>query len=218
MGKTSGIPRFLEVPIALCGLILFLPLLIIVSILVKITSPGPIFFFQQRFGLNGKIFTLYKFRTMKVEQSGLLVTAATDDRITKIGRILRKTKFDELPGLWNVVSGDMSFVGPRPEVLQLVDLTNLLWQKTLTVRPGITDPVTLRLRNEEDLLAKVEDKEEFYKDTLQPYKLDGYVKFVDKKSFKNDVVIILKTLKAVVAPKSIPPPNIEEIEKGVFEF
>lgn len=216
MGK--GIPRFLEIVIAFGGLILLSPILLIVAVLVKITSPGPIFFCQKRVGLNGKEFTLYKFRTMKVQQSGPLVTAASDDRITKIGRILRKTKFDELPELWNIMLGDMSFVGPRPEVPQLVDLNDLKWQKILTVRPGITDPVTLRLRNEEDLLARETDKEKFYHDTLQPYKLQGYVNFVDKKSFKTDVIIIFKTLKAVVLPRSIPPPSLEEIKAGFVEI
>lgn len=218
MEKKGGIPRFLEIIIAFGGLILLSPILLIVAILVKITSPGPIFFCQRRVGLNGKEFTLYKFRTMKVQQSGPLVTAASDDRITNIGRVLRKTKCDEIPGLWNVVSGDMSFVGPRPEVPQLVDLNNSMWQKTLTVRPGITDPVTIRLRNEEDLLAQADDKEEFYRKTLQPYKLDGYVQFVEKKSFKNDVSIILKTLKAVVAPKTVPPPSLEEVKGGFVEI
>lgn len=214
----SGIPRFLEILIALSGIILLLPILIIIAILVKLTSPGPIFFLQKRVGLNGKHFTLFKFRTMRVQQSGPLVTAASDNRITTIGRILRKTKCDELPGLWNVVWGDMSFVGPRPEVPQLVDLDNLLWKKTLTVRPGITDPVTLRLRNEEDLLAAVDNKEEFYQTVLQPYKLEGYVKFVNKKSFKNDLIIIFKTLKAVISPNSAPPPSLEEIKAGFAEI
>lgn len=217
MEAKVGIPRFLEIIIAFGGLISLSPLLIIAAILVKISSSGPIFFCQRRVGLNGKEFTLYKFRTMHVQQKGPLVTASSDNRITGIGRILRKTKCDELPELWNIISGDMSFVGPRPEVPQLVDLTNSLWQKILTVRPGITDPVTLRLRNEEDLLAKEEDKENFYQDTLQPYKLKGYVNFVDKKSFKNDVVIILKTLKAVVLPGSVPPPTLEEIKGGFIE-
>lgn len=218
MEKKGGIPRFLEIIIASGGLFLLSPILFIVAILVKITSPGPMFFCQRRVGLNGKEFTLYKFRTMKVQQSGPLVTAASDSRITSIGRILRKTKCDELPGLLNVVRGDMSFVGPRPEVPQLVDLSDLMWQKTLTVRPGITDPVTIRLRNEEDLLAQADDKEEFYRKTLQPYKLEGYVQFVDKKSFKNDVSIILKTLKAVVAPKTVPPPSLEEVKGGFVEI
>lgn len=218
MEKKGGIPRIIEILIAFGGLVLLSPILLVAAILVKITSSGPIFFCQKRVGLNGKDFTLYKFRTMRVQKSGPLVTAATDNRITGIGRILRKTKLDELPGLLNVIRGDMSFVGPRPEVPQLVDLTNSMWQETLTVRPGITDPVTIRLRNEEELLASAEDKDEFYRKTLQPYKLDGYVKFVNKKSFKNDLVIIFKTLKAVVAPQTVPPPSLEEIKAGFVEI
>lgn len=214
MKKKGGIPRFLEILIATGGLIFLSPVLIISAILIKITSEGPVLFCQRRVGLNGNEFTLYKFRTMRMNQTGPLVTAASDDRITKIGRILRKSKCDELPELWNIIRGDMSFVGPRPEVPQHVDLNNPTWQEILTVRPGITDPVTLKLRNEEDLLAKVEDKDDFYRNTLQPYKLGGYLKFVNKKSFQVDIFIIIQTLKAVILPNSVPPPSLEEIKAG----
>lgn len=210
-----GLPRFFEFLLALGGLILVSPLLILAAILLKITSPGPILFCQKRVGLNGVEFTLYKFRSMKVSQSGSLVTASNDHRITRVGRILRKTKVDELPGLWNVLRGDMSFVGPRPEVPELVDLTNPLWREILTVKPGITDPITLKLRNEEDILANAEDNKEFYKKVLQPYKMKGYIKYVSQKGFKKDIEIILLTLKAVILPNSVKPPTFEELQSDL---
>lgn len=214
MTKKVGLPRFLEFILAIGGLVFVSPILLLSAVLIKVTSDGSVLFLQRRVGLNGKEFTLYKFRTMSQTSNGALVTAASDNRITKIGRILRKTKCDELPGLWNVVKGEMSFVGPRPEVPQLVDLTNPLWQEILTVRPGITDPVTLELRNEEDLLAKVDDKEKFYRTVLQPYKLNGYVKFVSQKSFGSDIKIILQTLKAVVLRNSVKSPTFEELKEN----
>jgi len=148
-----------------------------------------------RVGRGGRTFNLYKFRTMRVQTQGVQFTAADDDRMTKIGRFLRKTKMDELPELWNVVTGDMSFVGPRPEVPCYVELSNPLWIETLRVRPGITDPVTLKLRNEDVLLASIrEDRERYYLETLQPYKLLGYRKYIQDRSFEGDVVILWETL------------------------
>lgn len=207
----EGIPRNAEITLALTGLIVLLPLLALVAVSIKILSPGPILFRQRRVGYGGAEFTLLKFRTMKTEQSGLLVTAANDRRITALGKNLRKTKLDELPELWNILRGDMSFVGPRPEVPALVDLSNPLWHEVLRARPGITDPVTLKLRNEESLLAKVLDKEAYYRDTLQPYKIKGYAKFVQKKTWRSDVKIICQTVKAVALPQTAPPPSSEEI-------
>jgi len=213
----QGIPRNVEAMLAVAGLIGFLPLLVIVATAIKITSPGPVLFRQRRVGVGGESFTLLKFRTMKFQQTGLLITAANDRRITWLGRTLRKMKLDELPELWNVARGDMSFVGPRPEVLALVNLENPLWQEILLVRPGITDPVTLKLRNEESLLAKVADKEAYYRDILQPYKMNGYVKFVRRKSWKSDVKIVCQTVKAVVLPQTAPLPTKEEISWSFAE-
>lgn len=207
----QGIPRNIEAMLAIIGLLGFLPLLAVIAVLIKITSSGPVLFRQRRVGVGGKSFTLLKFRTMKFQQTGLPITAANDWRITRFGRKLRQMKLDELPELWNVVRGDMSFVGPRPEVPSLVDLENPLWQEILRVRPGITDPVTLKLRNEESLLANVIDKESYYRNILQPYKMSGYVKFVRKKSWKSDVKIVCQTVKAVVLPQTAPLPTKEEI-------
>ena len=139
---------------------------------------------------------------MSVESGGLLITASNDTRITGIGRFLRQWKLDELPELYNVVIGDMSFVGPRPEVPEWVNLLEPEWEIVLSVRPGITDPVTLKLRNEEDLLAGVQDKEALYRDVIQPFKLAGYIKYLRVRSFKSDVKIMLRTAKAILVPKS----------------
>ncbi|MGB7201880.1 MAG: sugar transferase [Pyrinomonadaceae bacterium] len=218
----KGIPRQFEIGLALFGLVVAAPVLIVCAILIILNSRGPIFFRQKRIGLKGKEFTLFKLRTMAVAKTGRMITSADDFRITSVGRILRKTKIDELPELWNVLRGDMSFVGPRPEVSEFVDLDDPLWQEILEHKPGITDPVTLRLRNEEQLLATVIDKELYYREVLQPYKTRGYAKFVRDKSWKTDLRIIGRTLKAVLLPASVGTPSKEELQwsfitSGQFE-
>ncbi|MBC7932246.1 MAG: sugar transferase [Rubrivivax sp.] len=208
-----GIPRWVEAPLALAGLIAAAPLLLLSGILVKLTSPGPVIFRQRRVGLNGREFTIYKFRSMKqASGGGPQVTAADDARCTSVGKFLRKTKLDELPELWNVAAGDMSFVGPRPEVSKYVDVSDPAWRAVLRVRPGITDPMTLRLRNEEALLALVEgDREAYYLRRLQPYKLRGYQEYLRERSFLSDVQVLWRTAVAVVFPSAAPPPRPHEI-------
>jgi len=216
-GRT-GIPHWIEFGAAAIGLVAVSPMLLLVGLLIELTSSGPMIFKQTRVGRGGRTFNLYKFRTMRVQTQGAQFTAADDDRMTKIGRFLRKTKMDELPELWNVVTGDMSFVGPRPEVPCYVELSNPLWIETLRVRPGITDPVTLKLRNEDVLLASIrEDRERYYLETLQPYKLLGYRKYIQDRSFEGDVVILWETLIAVLLPNSTPPPTFADISKFVSE-
>lgn len=207
----TGLPRSVEVVLAIFGLCITAPILALAAILIKFDSPGPVLFRQKRMGRNGKTFTLLKFRSMYVSDKGALVTASGDSRISKIGRVLRRTKIDELPELWNIVRGEMSIVGPRPEVPELVDLTDPLWNETLEANPGLTDPVTLQLRNEEGLLAQATDREDFYKKTLQPYKLRGYVDFVRTRTWKKDVSIIFRTIKAIVFPQTVRQPTIEEM-------
>ncbi len=215
--KRSGIPRSFEIALAGCGLFIFAPILAVCAVLIKINSTGPILFCQKRVGRYGREFTLFKLRTMSIAQKGSLVTAANDNRVTSVGRFLRKSKIDELPALWNVFRGDMSFVGPRPEVPELVDADDPRWREILTARPGITDPVTLRLRNEESLLAEVEDKDRFYREILQPYKLKGYLHFVRNKSWQTDVSIIVGTLIAVVLPHTASPPTPEEMRMSFVD-
>lgn len=208
----KGIPRKLEICLAIFGLALVAPVLAISAVLIVLTSRGPIFFRQKRIGLKGQDFMLFKLRTMSVARKGPMITAAGDSRVTRVGRILRKAKIDELPELWNVLRGDMSFVGPRPEVPEYVDLEDHRWQKVLEHKPGITDPVTLRLRNEEQLLAGVVDRENFYREVVQPYKIRGYIRFIENKTWKTDIRIIGRTLKAVALPTSVRIPSREELE------
>lgn len=199
---SKGIPRPLEFVLSALALVVLSPVLLCCAILVLLSSQGPVVFRQLRVGRNGKTFRMFKFRTMRVTACGPLITAATDNRITPVGRFLRKWKLDELPEIYNVLKGDMSFVGPRPEVPELVDLSNPAWQVVLSHRPGITDPVTLTLRDEEAVLAMAEDKELYYTQTIQPYKLRGYLKYLEGKSFRRDCGLILRTLRVIVTPRN----------------
>lgn len=211
-----GLPRYFEAAIAFLVLVIAAPASLLAALLIRVTSPGPILFRQARVGQNGRAFNLYKLRTMRLSSGGSQVTAANDSRITWIGRILRKTKVDELPELWNVLKGDLSLVGPRPEVPRYVDMQNPLWKRVLQARPGITDPVTLKLRNEEVFLAQVEgDREEYYLRVLQPYKLQGYLDYLSKRTSWTDVKILLHTSVAIIFPRAAPLPSSAEIEQTV---
>jgi lipopolysaccharide/colanic/teichoic acid biosynthesis glycosyltransferase len=213
-----GLPRTIEVALALAALMLLLPLLAAVGLAVAVSSPGPIIFHQRRMGRGGRPFEILKFRTMRQANAGPAVTAKGDPRITPVGRILRKTKVDELPELWNIVRGDMSLVGPRPEAIQYVDLSSEMWQDVLRVRPGITDPVTLRLRNEEELLGAVDiDHEAFYRERLVPYKLSGYRDYIEHRTWRRDLRVLWLTLLAIALPHRVPPPSLDEIA-GYAEF
>lgn len=196
-----GLPRAIDVVLAAVALVLTSPLLLASAVTVALTSPGGALFRQKRVGHHGQIFTLYKLRTMYVSETGPLVTNGNDPRITQSGKFLRKTKLDELPTFWNVLKGDMAMVGPRPEVSRYVNFDDPLWQRVLAARPGITDPVTLQLRREEELLAQVEgDTEEYYLSELQPQKLKGYVDYLQKRNWHTDLTVLWRTLVAVVVP------------------
>ena len=151
--------RFFDITAGLLLLMIFLPLLGFIAVVVKLTSPGPVFFRQQRGGLNGRYFSIFKFRTMSAAPAsdGKDFHPGNDSRVTAAGVFLRKTKLDELPQLLNVIKGDMSLVGPRPEVKTYIELYPERWRKVLSVRPGITDPASLTFRNEEELLASLPD-------------------------------------------------------------
>ena len=149
-----GLPRVVEILLSLGGLVVASPFLLVACLAVVLDSAWPPLFFQERVGRGGRRFRLWKLRTMRAG-GGPEVTATGDPRITRVGRILRRAKLDELPQLWNVLAGDMALVGPRPEVPAYVDLSDSTWRRVLEVRPGITDPVSLRLRFEEELLASV---------------------------------------------------------------
>lgn len=208
----TGLPRIIDVATAAAGLCATAPLLVGAAIAVKLTSPGPAFFRQERMGQGGRPFRFLKLRTMRVQNDGPQVTSAGDSRITPVGRLLRKTKLDELPQLVHVLRGEMSLVGPRPEVPRYVDLDDPLWRRVLEARPGITDPVTLRLRNEEELLAAVDgDRERFYRDELLMWKLKGYAEYLDGRTWSSDVAVIAKTALAVMIPSVTQPPTLDEV-------
>jgi lipopolysaccharide/colanic/teichoic acid biosynthesis glycosyltransferase len=209
----AGMPRSLEVILAFVALVLSAPLLALALAAIFLSSRGPVIFRQTRIGQRGRPFIIYKVRTMSVSHDQRAeVTAADDARILRVGRWLRRAKVDELPELWNVLKGDMALVGPRPEVPRYVDTQNPLWKIVLQARPGITDPVTFSLRNEETLLSRVDgDREDFYLRTLQPYKLNGYVAYLKERSFWRDVKILLQTCRAIVMPNTVLPPTIKGI-------
>jgi lipopolysaccharide/colanic/teichoic acid biosynthesis glycosyltransferase len=202
----NGLPRWAEAVMAFMGLILVAPLIALAGLAIALSAGRPVLFRQRRVGQYGRIFELYKLRTMKSSIDGPQITSGNDVRITRLGRILRHTKLDELPTLWNVLRGDMSLVGPRPEVPRFVRLADPIWRKVLSARPGITDPVTLALRSEADLLAKIEgDTERYYVEELQPAKLRGYVAYLEARDWRTDLRVLLRTLLAVVVPhRAIP--------------
>lgn len=195
----TGIPRWADAMVAAVALVFAGPLIVILGLAIAVTSGWPILFRQRRVGRNGRVFDLYKLRTMRVSATGPEITSRDDARITRLGNMLRKTKLDELPTLWNVLRGDMALVGPRPEVPAYVNFDNPQWSTILSVRPGITDPVTIALRNEEDLLASAPvDAETYYVSELQPAKLSGYVDYLQHRTVLSDMSVICRTVSAVI--------------------
>lgn len=192
--------RGLDFTASLFGLLLFSPLLAGVALAVRLSSPGPALFRQVRVGRGGKDFVLYKFRTMTIrpgsERGGFDV--GDTSRVTKIGRFLRATKLDELPQLWNVVRGDMSLVGPRPEVREWVEAYPERWAFVHSVRPGITDPASIAYRHEERLLAASADPKTLYRETILPRKLDFYGRYISSRSLWGDIGILWRTAGAVL--------------------
>lgn len=177
------------------GLIILLPLLIFVSLAIKIGSSGPIFFLQKRVGRDGKLFTLVKFRSMTVQQdSSNTATARGDVRITKIGAFLRKYKLDELPELWNVVMGEMSLVGPRPDVPGYADRLKGTDINMLKLRPGITGTASLKYANEEEILAAKEDPQKYNDEVIFPDKVKLNLEYYEKQSLWLDIKIIFATI------------------------
>ena len=220
---SRGLPRWAEAALAFGGLLATLPVVAVAAILVRATSAGPSFFRQTRVGLGGRPFALVKLRSMRASTPGSEVTVRGDARITTVGRWLRRTKLDELPQLWNVLRGDLSLVGPRPEVPAYVEPENPRWQRVLSVRPGLTDPVTLRLRDEESLLAELlaglpdaagNDAESVYRRYLQPWKLRGYVEYLEHRTVWSDLRCLLATALSPLGWSSglpMDPPSKSEI-------
>ena len=187
--------RLFDIIFSFLGLILLLPIFIIVSILIKVDSSGPIFFLQERVGLYGKYFKIIKFRSMKVNHNdSLTVTLKNDKRITRIGRKLRKYKIDEIPELMNVLIGDMSFVGPRPDVPGYTDLLKGNDRNILKLRPGITSSASIKYSNEEQLLLEQEDPIAYNNDVIFPDKVKMNLNYYENNNIWIDIKIIFATV------------------------
>jgi len=188
--------RLFDILFSTFGIILISPLIVLIIILIKIDSKGTVFYMQERIGENGKKFKIFKFRTMitNAYKSGLLTLGDRDHRITKIGRILRKTKLDEIPQLFNVFIGEMSFVGPRPEVEKYVDLYSKEQREILQLKPGITDYASIAYIDESILLGKAADPEKTYIENIMPHKIELNKQYLLKKSLFYDVRIIILTI------------------------
>ena len=180
---------------AALGLVLLSPCLIALAVLIALLDGTPVFFRQVRVGRNGRPFRIWKFRTMRTGAAGSAITSLGDERITTIGKLLRKYKLDEMPQLINVLCGDMSMVGPRPEVPEYVDLEALVWRIVLQARPGITDVASLTYREEEKLLGTRADFDTFYRRDVQPAKLALNLRYLESRSLWTDIRLILLTVR-----------------------
>lgn len=191
--------RLFDIVISGCGIIVLSPLFLVIAIWIKLDSKGPVFYRQVRVGKENKDFRIFKFRSMKEgSDNGSLVTIGErDSRITRSGHFIRKFKLDELPQLINVFTGDMSLVGPRPEVRHYVDYWTPKQMHVLDVRPGITDPASIKFRNENDLLDKVENPEEYYINIIMQEKIRLYLEYVENHSLWYDIKLIFQTIKVV---------------------
>jgi len=191
------VKRIFDITFSLIFLILLSPVFLVAAILVKLNSKGEIIYKQKRLGKDGNLFTMYKFRTMVAGADRMSrITGKNDSRITKTGKILRKTKLDELPQLVNVLKGDMSIVGPRPEVEDFKEFYTGKYKKILSIKPGITDYASVYYIEEEKILPE-NDKDSFYKEKILPEKLDIQLEYVDKRNFFYDISIIFKTIKSL---------------------
>lgn len=183
-----------------CGLLVLSPIFLILAVWVKLDSPGPVFYRQVRVGRGNKDFRLFKFRSMRIgsDKKGLITVGGRDPRVTRSGYYIRKYKLDELPQLINVFVGDMSLVGPRPEVRKYVDMYTPEQMHVLDVRPGITDLASICYRNENELLEKVDNPETYYIETILPDKLRINLDYVHHQSFWGDLELIFKTFRAIL--------------------
>lgn len=195
--------RIFDIVASGLGLLAFSPIFIILAIWIKLDSQGPIFYRQVRVGRHNKDFRIFKFRSMRIgsDKGSLVTIGGRDPRITRSGYFIRKFKFDELPQLINVFVGDMSLVGPRPEVRHYVDYWTEEQMHVLDVRPGITDPASIKFRNENELLEKAEDPEKYYIDVVMQEKIKLYLEYVEKSSFWYDIKLIFKTFQVIITER-----------------
>ena len=180
-------------------LVLLGPILLLIMVAIWVDDSGPVFFAQSRVGFQGREFLILKFRSMREDpalESGF--NPGDIRRVTRVGCLLRNWKLDELPQLINVLKGEMSFIGPRPEVRRWVDEYPDIWAEILAVRPGITDPAAIEFRNEEDLLRRSEDPNAYYRDVILPRKLSIYRQYLANRSLKSDLIVILRTFSSVL--------------------
>lgn len=192
--------RLFDVVASGVGLLLLSPLFLLVAIWIKLDSPGPVFYRQVRVGRYNRDFRIFKFRSMRVgaDKGSLVTIGGRDPRVTRSGYFIRKFKIDELPQLINVFIGDMSLVGPRPEVRHYVNYWTKEQLHVLDVRPGITDPASIKFRNENELLKKAEDPEKYYIEVIMQEKLRLYLKYVEKHNFWYDIKLIFQTFGVIV--------------------
>ena len=192
--------RLFDVVASGVGLLLLSPLFLLVAIWIKLDSPGPVFYRQVRVGQYNQDFRIFKFRSMRVgaDKGSLVTIGGRDPRVTRSGYFIRKFKIDELPQLINVFVGDMSLVGPRPEVRHYVDYWTKEQLRVLDVRPGITDPASIKFRNENELLEKAEDAEKYYIEVIMQEKLRLYLEYVEKHNFWFDIKLIFQTFWVII--------------------
>ena len=195
--------RLFDIVASGLGLIVLSPLFLVLAIWIKLDSKGPVFYRQVRVGYKNKDFRIFKFRSMRVgaDKGSLLTIGGHDPRVTRSGYFIRKFKFDELPQLINVFLGDMSLVGPRPEVRHYVDYWTPEQMHVLDVRPGITDPASIKFRNENELMEQAEDPEKYYIEVIMQEKIKLYLEYVEKHSFLYDIGLIFKTFWVIVSER-----------------
>ena len=211
--KMEFIRRLIDVTCSAVGLVLLSPVLVAVGLVILVNDRPPVFFRQTRVGRNGKPFRIVKFRTMRNGTPGAMITTSGDERITKTGARLRRYKLDELPQLFNVLVGDMSLVGPRPEVPEYVELDAPLWQTVLRARPGITDLATLLYRNEESMLSDSADPNVLYRENILPAKLALNVGYLWSRSIGRDLKLVLLTIYYSAFPTRFSPKLIQNTFK-----
>ena len=195
--------RFFDIVASGCGLLVLLPLFLVIAIWIKLDSKGPVFYRQVRVGRHNKDFRIIKFRSMRVgaDKGSLVTIGGRDPRITRSGYFIRKYKLDELPQLINVFIGQMSIVGPRPEVRHYVDYWTKEQLHVLDVRPGITDPASIKFRNENELMEKSDNPENYYINVIMQEKIRLYLEYVGKVGFWYDIKLIFKTFKVIVTER-----------------
>lgn len=193
--------RLFDIVASLVGLIIFAPVMLIVAIIVKVTSPGPILFSQKRLTKGMREFNIYKFRSMvsnEFREKNTVQIKGSSSEITPIGKFMRKTKLDELPQFWNILKGDMSFIGPRPELPRRLKYYNSRQKEVFSVRSGISSPASIVFSDEEYLMNQVENPEKFYIEQIMPYKIELNLYYIENQNFFYDIWLIIATLLKII--------------------